>query len=69
MTKWKTKFSKAIQDRDAFKKRYFSKERKTILSTNDNFKSMDADAKLNEEGVYRGPGLHPTKSEFKKVAE
>ena len=31
------KFSKAIKDRAAFKKQYFSSERRTILAGNDNF--------------------------------
>ena len=69
MTKWKAKFSKAVEDRQAYKKRYLSTERKSILATNDNFTGMDPDEKLNASGTYRGPGLHPTKSEFKKVAE
>ena len=69
MTKWKNKFSQVVAERQAYKKRYLSTERKTILATNDNFKGIDADEKLNLEATYRGPGLHPTKSEFKKVAE
>lgn len=69
MTKWKGKFTKAVDDRAAFKKRYLSTDRKSILTTNDNFTGDDADTKLNASATFRGPGLHPTKSEFKRVTE
>ena len=69
MTKWKGKFSKAVEERSAFKKKYLSTQRSSILTTNDNFTGDDADEKLNASATFRGPGLHPMKSEFKRVAE
>ena len=64
--KWKNKFAKAVADREAYKKRYLSGERKTILATNDNFIGKDADRKL-QDIKYTGGNTIPTKSEFKKV--
>jgi len=48
LKKKQEKYSKAIKDRANFKKMYFSKERRTILATNDNFVETDPDKKLQE---------------------
>ena len=40
------KYNKSIKDRQAFKRTYYSNERRTILAGNDNFVDVDADKKL-----------------------
>lgn len=48
LRKKQEKYSKAIKDRTAFKRTYWSKERRTILAGNDNFEDTDADKRLAE---------------------
>ena len=45
-----------------------SNENKSILATNSNFFSKDADARL-AESKYTGGTIQPKKSEFKKVMQ
>ena len=47
------KFSKAIKERQQFKRMYFSGERRTILAGNDNFVEQDPDKRL-AEAKYTG---------------
>jgi len=60
------KYSKALKERDAFKKTFYSSERRTILAGNDNFEEIDADKKLQEKR-YTGGQIQATRSEFKRV--
>ena len=68
LRKKQDKYNKAIKDRAAFKRTYFSAERKTILAGNDNFEEADAD-KILQEPKYTGGQVQPTKSEFKRVVQ
>ena len=47
LQKKQEKYSKALKERDMFKKTIYNTERRTILAGNDNFEEQDADAKLN----------------------
>ena len=46
LRKRQEKYTKAIKDRAAHKRTYFSNERRTILAGNDNFAGEDADKKI-----------------------
>ena len=48
LNKKQEKYSKALKDREAFKKTFYSSERRTILAGNDNFEEVDPDKKLQE---------------------
>mmetsp|Transcript_15944 Transcript_15944/g.21631 ORF Transcript_15944/g.21631 Transcript_15944/m.21631 type:complete len:266 (-) Transcript_15944:416-1213(-) len=68
LRKRQEKYNKAIKDRAAFKRTYFSHERKTILAGNDNFEEVDADKRL-QEPKYTGGQITATRSEFKRVIQ
>ena len=68
LRKKQEKYSKAIKERAAFKRTYFSNERRTILATNDNFEESDPDKKL-QDVKYTGGQIHATRSEFKRVVQ
>ena len=48
MRKKQEKYAKSLKDRAAFKRTYWSTERRTILASNDNFEDADADKRLAE---------------------
>ena len=69
LRKKQDKYEQAIKERQDFKKKYQSNERRTIFTTsNDNHAEVDPDKKL-QEVKYTGGQVQATRSEFKRVIQ